>query len=562
MAASHPHLQGASDLQRMAVPPMEGNDEDDDESFPMFPFPDKACIPDTAWNAGPRRESAFISAVYHISRAAREFKLAMWAVRTDSGKKLRTSIPLGPGDSRFRGLDPTTADQLERFSLSPDEDSIFALCRTRYPPDGRALQRNITGLVCKVPTRDKSDNNGEVIIAQRYLQTWAFLTRLAANLRPCLASLRAQYAGQEGHVLGPPPTPGPEGQSDNEASELLYYAEMMITTTYAHLRQRRHLPSVSSIMPRKGATQNRVLTMIYRTLAALLDWFDEDNPVICEPEENGTSGHRPALIWTKLADDIKSWEQMRRMRTAVDFGVTVRELKAYRACVAQGLVAAKPISASALAFFEREDLSDEEDEVTVPMNASPLQPGARERRRSRAKRRSSMSSRAKSCFLYSPRLFSYDDCSSGFFEDSEDQDDDDSFRKAILASIESVRRVEEADRRKADEERRREAAMTLREQDLRRQAEDLKRQAEAQKRSAELRELFDAMKKMQQTTQKAFQQTMQQTVQQTMQQTMQQAFQQAMQQQQIMQQTFQQTMQQTMQQLQMTIQQAVLLRNK
>lgn len=48
------------------------------------------------------------------------------------------------------------------------------------------------------------------------------------------------------------------------------------------------------------------------------------------------------------------------MRTAVQFGVTVRELKLYRANVAHGTLVKKAISDDALAFCARRDLSDYE----------------------------------------------------------------------------------------------------------------------------------------------------------------------------------------------------------
>ncbi|EDQ86116.1 uncharacterized protein MONBRDRAFT_28605 [Monosiga brevicollis MX1] len=163
---------------------------------------------------------------------------------------------------------------------------------------------------------------------------------------------------------------------------------------------------------------------------------------------------------------------MRRMQKAADFGVTVRELEDYRANVAQGKAVAKPISAEALAFFEGYDLSDVDDDVLASfVNAPPSRPRKRAQRRPRAKRRSS------------------------FFEDQVVYDTlQQVLQEATLASIESVRREEEAHRRRAKRRHRHQAFLKRYAKEMSRSAKDLQAAVEDN-----MRNLLAAMKEMQQS---------------------------------------------------------------
>ena len=83
--------------------------------FSPFPFPDQICVPGTDAEAVVRRENAFVSAIHYISQTSFEYKLAMWTAHLGDGKRSRVTVPLGPGDTRFRGLDPNIGDELSRY---------------------------------------------------------------------------------------------------------------------------------------------------------------------------------------------------------------------------------------------------------------------------------------------------------------------------------------------------------------------------------------------------------------------------------------------------------------
>ncbi|EDQ84245.1 uncharacterized protein MONBRDRAFT_39357 [Monosiga brevicollis MX1] len=313
----------------------------------------------------------------------------MWASNNEEGRRARLKIPLGPGYSRFRGLDPSLADTLARYQTSPGDERLFALCRERYTCDKRVDngQGQEVGLVRKVPSKDIAEK-GEIIYAQRHLQICAFLTCLGSSLRPFVNKLRAAFSGEKQHELGRPPAPG-LGPAE-EAAELLFFAEAMIASTYLHLKSvRADMLSISMHLSRNNQTSNRILKVLFATLGSLLDWFSEDFPENCEPGEQGTSGYQPAAIWIHLSHYSKTWESMRRMRNAVLHGVSIGALKKYRANAEQGTIMANSIPEKALLFCLQADLSDSghtDSEVPVLNDGQSKKTRRRVKSRSRAKR--------------------------------------------------------------------------------------------------------------------------------------------------------------------------------